>query len=648
MGDSLNAFAIGWMIADSLGWGKGNKNKKPKEPKEPEERKNKVFQVGGKQGENPKEKAISAILEQVEDGDTIVLTSDIIDSFNLKHIVTIDGQGHTFFVADETVGINLYAHCKIKNCRLVVGRKANGINIRQAKTELYLENCVLTHRDTENLAEIYPSISSKAILDQLLLDEARIDKAYLLTRKIVARNFSIGMPLGKPSTIGVYENEKWAETEIEAEQLHAVNTTLVLAGKIQTLYALESSVSTYGKSLAIGRFTMDFTLDSAQQFQKKQIYGLKIYGNTAINQVFTPETVDERFAKAAQLFYINPKDPAIQVKISGSWDLVNRYGSQVYNANVHFEDYRDKTLWAFYREEAKITFKDSSFKFKKMYTPKPKPQTAQEKLDEMIGLAEVKKKVKTYIASSVANKMRAEQGINVSYSSLHLLFCGAPGTGKTQVAHLVGEILHQNGLTKNKTVKEVTAKDLIGEYTGQTSPKTHQVVMEALGGILFIDEAYELDPSNGGSDGYKKEALATLVKDMDQYRSQLIVVMAGYTQDIEKLMEANAGLASRFINKIYFADYSAKELLAIADLQLRQQKQTVEADAKALLQSFITTSKAQQKVDGNGRWVRNFLQFIFQARDVRIVTEGLIKTDPKALNLITLVDVQEAIKDFQG
>lgn len=189
-------------------------------------------------------------------------------------------------------------------------------------------------------------------------------------------------------------------------------------------------------------------------------------------------------------------------------------------------------------------------------------------------------------------------------------------------------------------------KDLIGEYTGQTSPKTHKLIMEAKGGILFIDEAYELDPTSGGSDGYKREALTTLVKDMDDLRADLIVVMAGYTEEMAHLLKANDGLPSRFVNIVEFPDYSADELVAIAKLQIGQLKQTLTPDAEEKLTAYIHESKQAGRVDGNGRWVRNLLQFISQARDVRIVADGSLQSDATAINKIAAQDVVEGIANF--
>ena len=208
------------------------------------------------------------------------------------------------------------------------------------------------------------------------------------------------------------------------------------------------------------------------------------------------------------------------------------------------------------------------------------------------------------------------------------------------MSRLLADILYEHGISQTNKMVEVTVKDMIGQYLGQTSPKTHELIESARGGVLFIDEAYELIPENQ-NDTYKKEAITTLIADMENYRSDLIVIMAGYTAEMQTLMQSNPGLASRFINKIEFPDYTAEELIAIAELELKKQGQLLEEGAKQVLESFIIQEKQAGRVDGNGRWVRNILQFIGQARDMRIVMDGSIEQDDRAVSIIKECDVLE-------
>ncbi|PIO82827.1 hypothetical protein BSQ39_04175 [Loigolactobacillus backii] len=604
------------------------------------------YKIGRLLGNKPKEAAFMAIENKLQNGDTVVLNSDIIDSVTINAAITLDGQGHTFHVEDETVGINLHNHCQIVNCNFDIGEKANGISVRETGIELSLQDCTLLHHSGDN---VYESLFMKSPLHKLMVDNAKIDYCTLNTKQIEGSTLYLGHSDLPRFNLGFRENNKWSATEINVANLYAVNINAAIYGKIQTLNALDVSLFTYGRQITIANFTMDLGLDPEQAITDKQIYGLKIFGNTTLKNIFSPEADQElldRYGKVAQLFIINPKDKGTIVNISGDWRIVNNWLNQIWNGNVNFINYKDVNQWRFKSEESKITWKNSNFRYKKDYTPKPKQKSAQEKLDEMIGLEDVKKKVKAYIATSIVNKKRKELGQNVAANSLHLIFSGAAGTGKTQVARLLAQILSDNGIIKKSELKEVTAKDMVAEYLGQTSLKTHKLILSAKGGVLFIDEAYELDPTSE-SDGYKKEAITTLVKDMDDYRSDLIVIMAGYTTEMEHLLQANSGLPSRFVNKIEFPDYSEQELIEISNLQLKQQKQRLDDEGLHELGTFISQAKQAEKVDGNGRWVRNVLQFIGQARDLRIVADGSVDSNPEALNMITAADVREGIANFK-
>ncbi|MFD1317552.1 AAA family ATPase [Loigolactobacillus zhaoyuanensis] len=605
------------------------------------------YKIGRLLGNKPKEAALLEIAGKLQNGDTVVLISDIIDSVTINAAITIDGQGHTFHVENAEAGLQLYNHCKIKNCNFVIGEKANAITTRSAGIELYLEDCTFTHQTFTNA---YPAVSSlKFSFAQLRCDNVTIDYGKLYTKKLVGTSLRLGNSEAPENMIALLENKAWSATELSLEKLDAVNTNLNIFGEIQRLNALESSISTRGKRILINEFMMDMSLDINQALNLKVVTGLKIYGDTTIKQVVTPDCTPDllkQYAENAKLFQVAPKNKNVVVNLSGDWQIVNKWRNRVLSGNVNFTNYNDVNKWNFESEDSKFTWKGSKFTYRKTFTPQPKQKTAQEKLDEMIGLEEVKKKVKAYIATSIVNKKRKELGQNIATNSLHLIFSGAAGTGKTQVARLLAQILYDNGIIKKSALKEATAKDMIGEYTGQTSPKTHELIMSAKGGVLFIDEAYELDPSSGG-DGYKKEAITTLVKDMDDYRADLIVIMAGYTAEMEQLLQANSGLPSRFVNKIEFPDYSEQELIAIANLQLKQQNQKLAEDGRRELDAFISQAKKDNKVDGNGRWIRNVLQFISQTRDLRIVADGSMDADPASLNSITAADVREGITSFK-
>lgn len=639
----FEAFATGMMLHDLHSISKANRNQGNQEslpPKKPKTRKPKTFNIGNPYSSEPVEGAFSEIVDQLIDGDTVQFMSDIRDVVTLKTDVDIEANGYHFYTPTGKAGMNILALARIQFCKFVCAENANSVNVRSEDASVYFGNCTFEHETTQNAN---PSFFSSKVNYGCLFDDVTMDYAVISTNNFQGNNFKLGsneLPISQLTTHRLNEGE---ETLGDWE---TCNTQIVCCGYLDKLTAVQTTIKASSGQLTIDEFTVN-VLPYLKPVEIPEImWGLSILSAITIKKVTNPAIestrVKEIFETHGKLFHVNaPKDDV--VLISGAWPYRNNWRNTIRSGSVVCNDYQSALSWNLNSENASITGHNTNAQFHKNYKPNPKPKTAQDKLNEMIGLQEVKKKVNTYIATNLVNKKRRELGQPVAANSLHLIFSGSAGTGKTQVARLLGQILYDNGIIAKSEIKEITAKDLIGEYTGQTSPKTHQAIMEAKGGILFIDEAYELNPEADNGGAYKREAITTLVKDMDDMRSDLIVIMAGYTEKMEELLTANEGLPSRFVNKIEFSDYSADELLQIAKLQLAQLKQTLDADAESRLTEYINESAQTGGVNGNGRWVRNLLQFTSQARDVRIVMDGSMEKDASSMNRITLADVEEGI-----
>ena len=247
-------------------------------------------------------------------------------------------------------------------------------------------------------------------------------------------------------------------------------------------------------------------------------------------------------------------------------------------------------------------------------------------INELVGLAPVKEYVFGLADNLQVQQRRAAAGLKTASLSMHMIFTGNPGTGKTTIARLVARYLKAIGALKGGQLVEVTRADLVGRYTGHTAPLTNSVIESALGGVLFIDEAYSL--YRGEQDSFGLEAIDTLVKGMEDHRDELVVLLAGYTREMETFLTANSGLASRFPNRIEFPDYTAVELLQITQVLAKNKGYTLaEACTEPLLGYYARWQESDARTAGNGRLARNTLEKAIFHQSRRLVAEPAAALD---------------------
>ena len=247
-------------------------------------------------------------------------------------------------------------------------------------------------------------------------------------------------------------------------------------------------------------------------------------------------------------------------------------------------------------------------------------------INELVGLAPVKGYVFGLADNLQVQQRRAAAGLKTASLSMHMIFTGNPGTGKTTIARLVAKYLKAIGALKGGQLVEVTRADLVGRYTGHTAPLTNSVIESALGGVLFIDEAYSL--YRGEQDSFGLEAIDTLVKGMEDHRDELVVILAGYTREMETFLTANSGLASRFPNRIEFPDYTAVELLQITQVLAKNKGYTLaEACTEPLLGYYARWQESDARTAGNGRLARNTLEKAIFHQSRRLVAEPAAALD---------------------
>ena len=242
-------------------------------------------------------------------------------------------------------------------------------------------------------------------------------------------------------------------------------------------------------------------------------------------------------------------------------------------------------------------------------------------MDKIVGLKEIKDYILSLEKNYKVQEMRKAQGLPVSNVSMHMIFTGNPGTGKTTIARLVSKYLKAIGVLSGGQLVEVSRGDLVGKYVGHTAPLTMQVIKSAIGGVLFIDEAYSL--YRGKDDSFGLEAIDTLVKGMEDNRDDLIVILAGYTKEMATFLTANSGLQSRFPNIIEFPDYSGEELTEIAQINATSRGYRLSEDAKAaLLDYFCVVQAMDDRSSGNGRLARNVIESAILAQSRRVLDQS--------------------------
>ncbi|MBB2988957.1 type VII secretion ATPase EccA [Mycolicibacterium iranicum] len=282
---------------------------------------------------------------------------------------------------------------------------------------------------------------------------------------------------------------------------------------------------------------------------------------------------------------------------------------------------------------------------------------AQAELDRQIGLTRVKEQIERYRAATQMAKVRAARGMKVAQASKHMIFTGPPGTGKTTIARVVANILAGLGVIAEPKLIETSRKDFVAEYEGQSAVKTARTIDRAMDGVLFIDEAYTLvQERDGRADPFGTEALDTLLARMENDRDRLVVIIAGYSNDIDRLLETNDGLRSRFSTRIEFDAYSPEEIVDIAkviaaanDSSLSDEAAKHVLEAATLLTQSTSSGKPALDVAGNGRYARQLVEAGEQTRDMRLARSLDFDTlDVEELSEISGEDMAAAITSVHG
>nr|WP_227994824.1 stage V sporulation protein K [Oceanobacillus sp. CFH 90083] len=253
-----------------------------------------------------------------------------------------------------------------------------------------------------------------------------------------------------------------------------------------------------------------------------------------------------------------------------------------------------------------------------------------------VGLDDLKTSIKEIYASILINEKRKEQGLKSTKQVLHMLFKGNPGTGKTTVARKLAKLYYQLNILSKGHFMEVERADLVGEYIGQTAQKTRALIQKAMGGVLFIDEAYSL--SRGGEKDFGKEAIDILVKHMEDGREDIVLILAGYPREMERFLSMNPGLESRFPFILDFDDYSVNELLNIGNRMLGERQYQLSKPAEWKLRNHLARKLREEPFNfSNARYVRNVIEKAIRMQAIRLLTSDQIAS--KDLIVLTEEDL---------
>lgn len=435
----------------------------------------------------------------------------------------------------------------------------------------------------------HTAVKTKKVIDSALGGVLFVDEAYTLAGK--GEN-----DFGKEAL----------ETLLKAAEDYRGEIVIILAGykdEMNQLMEMNPGLkSRFNKFLYFDDYSEEELLEIAKRQLDKESYYLTPMGEKAFLQVIEKRKVDEKFGNAREV------------------ELVIRAAIEQKAMNMDFHNLNN------IEERELRTITAAEFGVDLEESAEDRIKNSYAKLDRLIGLENVKKKIRNLVSYVDYQKAEMERGMLDSIPSLHMVFSGNPGTGKTTVALLISEILHDMGILKKGHLVTAERQDLVAEYVGQTAKKTASKVKEAYGGVLFIDEAYSL--ASSGENDFGKEAVATLIKEMEDNRDKLVVILAGYTDDMLKLLETNSGFSSRINENIIFDDYTPEELYQIFNFNCNRDQYTFAPEVEAQVKEWLRYKyDHRDKNFGNAREVRKLFESMKIALASRVQNQKLQGND---------------------
>ena len=434
-------------------------------------------------------------------------------------------------------------------------------------------------------------------------------------------NFFQYLPNGDIGIISCYDIQN-AE---DIAKIYSSDNNIIAFNTFNGLYSKDLN----DKAKIINKFE-----ESVSENENKYLTILYAQNKDELNDLFlSSDKLKNEFAE----FNIIGRSPDVQEAYNEILGILNKNSTVTEYIQIKLLDYISNTLpkiesnYPDYRDN--LVQKISFNKQVPEYEQNKSIDEIFEELDSLVGLEKVKKMLRELV-DLISLKEKSKDILNIKSINLHMVFLGNPGTGKTTVARIVSKILYNLKYIKQDKLLEVTSKDLVAEYVGQTSIKTANVVQKALGGVLFIDEAYSLASGKGEGNSFNEEAVATLIQAMENNRDNLVVIFAGYTKEMQDFLNLNSGIVSRIGYTVEFEDYTVDELWQIFNQMMTKAGFVVSKEAEEKVKKIIEENKGTRNF-GNARFVRN----VYEKSIIKHASNTKDKKSRKALITIKAEDI---------
>lgn len=581
-------------------------------------------------------KTLADAIDKAREGDTILLNKSVeIGTIIVTKNLEINGQNNTIKIQEGAAGLEFRTkRAIVKNVTIFQNKHCNGVVNETPNGVIDLENVTFTFSSKNDPRDIYSPIfasnTATVTLTNVTTDFCSFEASHISVRQSTFGDFFGSQSALSASTINL-DSSALTNIYLQADALTG------------------STLTTYGEcycrvdKLDMGQINFLFYNDPEKAFRKK--------------------FKDSSFVKDdITMFTINNCEKAIihDMRIATTEKVYQARLLQIIDTNLTLErSKKSKLIKDSLAQNSTITLITGDTNEWNLFNSKivdssttGKGQSSgYKKLQEMIGLASVKEQIENFMAVASMQAERAARGFSQEdTSNMNMVFGGAPGTGKTTVAKIIGQMLFEEHILPTNKFKVTTRKDFVSKYIGATAPQTHDVFMSALGGVLLIDEAYSLLPH--GEQDHAQEAIDQLVMDITEHKGEILVIVAGYTNDMHEFIEkGNPGLKSRFPNWIEFPSYTCDDLLDILLLNINKKNVALSQDDWDYLESrfieLFNATNVNGALDGNGRYIENFMNDLLATRDIRLANmkrQGYTLTNNDILTL-TRDDIDQVINN---